>query len=71
MAAEAMEALSNASTLNYVVRENAHPESSVLRTDLGKECKSDKICSESPIQTRIGGTSSDKTCSELQALPGM
>ncbi|CAO2181782.1 unnamed protein product [Urochloa humidicola] len=56
MAAEAMEALSNASTVNCVVRENAHPESS-LRTNLGKERKADKICSvESPIQKQIGGS---------------
>jgi len=58
MAAEAMEALSNASTVNYAVRENAHPESSVLRTNLGKESKANKLCSESPIRRRIGGTSS-------------
>ncbi|KAG2635717.1 uncharacterized protein LOC120661014 [Panicum virgatum] len=52
MAAEAMEALSNASTVNYVVRENALPESS------GKESEADRICSvESPIQKRIGGIS--------------
>ncbi|CAD6235004.1 unnamed protein product [Miscanthus lutarioriparius] len=57
MAAEAMEALSNASTVNHVVRENAHPESSVLRTNLGKESKANKICSEPPIQKRIGGSS--------------
>ncbi|KAF8646961.1 hypothetical protein HU200_065474 [Digitaria exilis] len=59
MAAEAMEALSNASTVNYVVRDNTHPESSILRTNLRKESKADKICSvESPIQKRIGGSSS-------------
>ncbi|OQU88179.1 hypothetical protein SORBI_3003G420600 [Sorghum bicolor] len=58
MAAEAMEALSNASTVNYAVRENAHPESSVLRTNLGKESKANKLCSESPIRRQIGGTSS-------------
>ncbi|PAN26604.1 hypothetical protein PAHAL_5G024700 [Panicum hallii] len=59
MAAEAMEALSNASTVNCVVRENAHPESSVLITNLGKERKADNICSvEPPIQKRIGGSSS-------------
>ncbi|CAO1940885.1 unnamed protein product [Urochloa humidicola] len=58
MAAEAMEALSNASTVNCVVRENIHPESSI-RTNLGKERKADKICSvESPIQKRIGISSS-------------
>lgn len=56
MAAEAMEALSNAPTVNYVVREDAHPES---RTKLGKESKDDKICSvESPIEKRTGGSSS-------------
>ncbi|CAL4959510.1 unnamed protein product [Urochloa decumbens] len=56
MAAEAMEALSNASTVNCVVRENTHPESS-LRTNLEKERKADKICSvESPIQKQIGGS---------------
>jgi hypothetical protein len=57
MAAEAMEALSNASTVNHVVRENAHPESSVLRTNLGKESKANKVCFEPPIQKRIGGSS--------------
>ncbi|CAO1942985.1 unnamed protein product [Urochloa humidicola] len=58
MAAEAMEALSNASTINCIVRENTHPESS-LRTNLGKERKANKICSvESPIQKRIGSSSS-------------
>ncbi|KAL6853458.1 hypothetical protein ACP4OV_019487 [Aristida adscensionis] len=62
MAAEAMEALSNASTLNYVVRENAHPESSTLRLNSGKESKEDKICSvESPIQKQIGRSSSFST----------
>ncbi|KAK8454423.1 hypothetical protein SEVIR_5G453600v4 [Setaria viridis] len=59
MAAEAMEALSNASTVNYVVRDEAHPESSILGTNLGKESKADKICSvESQIQKRIVGSSS-------------
>jgi len=58
MAAEAMEALSNASTVNYVVRENAHPESSVLRTNMGKESKANKICFELSLQKRIGGSSS-------------
>ncbi|KAG2594148.1 hypothetical protein PVAP13_5NG623500 [Panicum virgatum] len=59
MAAEAMEALSNASTVNCVVRENVHPESSVLITNLGKERKADKTCSVEPlIQKRIGGSSS-------------
>ena len=48
MAAEAMEALSNASTVNCVVRENAHPESSALITNLGKERKADKIHSIEP-----------------------
>ncbi|CAO2172704.1 unnamed protein product [Urochloa humidicola] len=58
MAAEAMEALSNASTVNCVVRENTHPENS-LGTNLGKERKAGKICSvESPIQKRIGSSSS-------------
>ncbi|XP_062208037.1 uncharacterized protein LOC133909569 [Phragmites australis] len=62
MAAEAMEALSNASTANYVVRENAHSESSIPRRNLGKESKGDKICSvESPIQKLIGGSSSSLT----------
>ena len=56
MAAEAMEALSNASTVNCVVRENAHPESSALITNLGKERKADKIHSiEPPIQKRLVG----------------
>jgi hypothetical protein len=55
MAAEAMEALSNAS----VVRDDAHPESSILGTNLGKESKAGKICSvESQIQKRIVGSSS-------------
>ncbi|KAL6613833.1 hypothetical protein ACP70R_036103 [Stipagrostis hirtigluma subsp. patula] len=59
MAAEAMEALSNASTVNYVVREKSRPESSVLRTNSGKGSREDKICpAESPIQKRIGGSSS-------------
>ncbi|KAJ1287031.1 hypothetical protein BS78_03G399300 [Paspalum vaginatum] len=59
MAAEAMEALSNASTVNYVAREDALPESSILRTNLGKECKADKICSvESLVEKQIGGSSS-------------
>ncbi|WVZ67469.1 hypothetical protein U9M48_016540 [Paspalum notatum var. saurae] len=59
MAAEAMEALSNASTDNYVARDNALPEGSILRTNLGKECKADNICSvESSLEKQIGGSSS-------------
>ncbi|TVU34708.1 hypothetical protein EJB05_16555, partial [Eragrostis curvula] len=58
MAAEAMEALSSASTVNFIVREDEHFDGSNL-ISLGKERNADKMPSvESPVENRIGGSSS-------------
>ncbi|GJN16779.1 hypothetical protein PR202_gb03800 [Eleusine coracana subsp. coracana] len=58
MAAEAMEALSNASNVNCCVTDNEHLDSSILRRSSGKERKADKMpLVESPVDNRIGGSS--------------
>ncbi|BAD87316.1 Pax transcription activation domain interacting protein PTIP-like [Oryza sativa Japonica Group] len=52
MAAEAMEALFNASTVSYDVKENERPEDSVVK-NMTKGTKVDKTCAvHSPIQKR-------------------